>query len=117
MNKRETMFFLSKKKILDEMKQSWWVVLIIALFYLVIHQMLEKQNLEYLQLRNQYLGYVKQKNLIESENNDLLLEISSQDDPDYIELTLKRVLGLVSKGEQKFFFAEGDSTDLYNNFH
>ncbi|GAB4188849.1 MAG: hypothetical protein Tsb0015_09200 [Simkaniaceae bacterium] len=99
------MRFLYKKKILlAELQRSWWAVLTILFSFLVFQQAMYKKDEEYKQLHKRYENFLVQKNFLEKENYELSLEIRSQSDPEYIELTLKKVLGLVPEGEQKVFF-------------
>lgn len=87
-----------------EIQHSWWVVLVIVFCYLSFRQPLLKKELEICHLQSQRNSYLQQQADLEEENRQLILEISSQNDFDYIELTLKKVLGLVCKGEIKVFF-------------
>lgn len=92
------------RHILLEIKYSWWVVLVILFCYLSFRQPLIKKELEIHQLQLQRDSYLEQQADLDEENRQLILEISSQNDLDYIELTLKKVLGLVCEGEIKVFF-------------
>ena len=42
----------------------------------------------------------------------LLMQINSQSDPAWIELTLRKVLGVVPEGQTKVFFTGSDSEDI-----
>jgi hypothetical protein len=55
-----------------------------------------------LERRLQALEEEKRVAILEKE--DLLLQIESQSDPAWIDLTLKRRLGMVPEGERKVYF-------------
>ena len=101
---KKTIELSTFRHILLEIQYSWWVVLIILFCYLSFRQPLIKKALEIRQLQLQRDSYLQQQSDLDEENRYLILEISSQNDFDYIELTLKKVLGLVSEGEIKVFF-------------
>lgn len=98
------------RHILLEIQYSWWVVLIILFCYLSFRQPLIKKELEIRQLQLQRDSYLQQQADLDEENRHLILEISSQNDFDYIELTLKKVLGLVCEGEIKVFFEKNSES-------
>lgn len=92
------------RRVIIEIQHSWWVFVIITFCYLCFRQPLIKKELEIRGLQLEKEAYLKEQAYLDEENRDLLLEISSQNDFDYIELTLKKVLGLVCEGEIKVFF-------------
>lgn len=92
------------RQFLWEIQHSWWVALVILFCYLSFRQPLLKKELEICQLQSERNSYLQQQAELDEENRQLVLEISSQNDFDYIELTLKKVLGLVCEGEIKVFF-------------
>lgn len=98
------------RHILLEIQYSWWVVLIILFCYLSFRQPLIRKELEIRQLQSQRDSYLQQQVDLDEENRHLILEISSQNDFDYIEITLKKVLGLVCEGEIKVFFEKNSES-------
>lgn len=101
---KKTTELSSFRRVIIEIQHSWWVFVIITFCYLSFRQPLIKKELEICQLQLERDAYLQEQAYLDEENRDLLLEISSQNDFDYIELTLKRVLGLVCEGEIKVFF-------------
>lgn len=61
----------------------------------------EKQQLE-----NKLLALQKEETVALERRESLKREVESQSDPKWIELTLKRVLGMVEKGEKKWLFIQ-----------
>ena len=105
---KKTIDLSTFRHIIVEIQYSWWVVLVILFCYLSFRQPLLKKELEISQLQAQKNSYLQQQVDLDEENRQLILEISSQNDFDYIELTLKKVLGLVCEGEIKVFFEKND---------
>ena len=89
---------------IEELSKSWWVVLTLLFSYLVFCQAVQKKERDIDKLQSQYQVLFQQKDQLMQENRDLRLEIESQNDPLYVELVLKRVLGLIAEGEIKVFF-------------
>jgi hypothetical protein len=84
--------------------KSWWVILFMILCYTVYEQGMRSRNIQYRQLEQQFLDLQKDKNQSLSTQGDLALQINSQSDPAWVELTLMKGLGLVPEGHIKIFF-------------
>jgi cell division protein FtsL len=84
--------------------RSWWVILFLIFCTVVYDQALIETNAEQALLINSYhdLQTEYQQALLEKE--ELLLQINSQSDYNWIELTLIKGLGVVPKGYQKVYF-------------
>lgn len=84
--------------------RSWWVFGFAIVCYMLYEQGMRKREMEY----NKHYGRVSSlKNDIctaAAVQEDLLLRINSQSDPAWVELTLKRGLGLVSEEQTKVWF-------------
>ena len=82
----------------------WWVALFIASsFGLYAHAAHKKK--ETISALQTYLQDLKQeKERLLQEKEELLLNIESQNDPAWIELTLMKGLGLVPDGKTKVYF-------------
>ncbi|MBI3236562.1 MAG: hypothetical protein HYZ48_02480 [Chlamydiales bacterium] len=93
---------------------SWWVLLfLIGCFSTYAHAMQKKGDVErILQEQLEVLSLQKQDLLQEKE--DLLLQIQSQEDPRWIEMTLMKGLGLVPEGKLKVFFQKEERSRLMN---
>lgn len=96
--------------------QNWWVALFIAACCLIYFNSGDKKN-EVLATLDSHLQHLKiEKALLLQEKEDLLLQVNSQSDPAWIQLTLKKGLGLVPEGQKKVYFYS-DSTDGIAKLH
>src|SRR5689334_22323586 len=91
----------SKQKLIEH---YWWVFVFIAMcFGIYIHAVHKKQKTIFaLETHLQQLHIEKQR--LVQENEDLQLNIHSQSDPAWVELTLMKGLGLVPEGKVKVYF-------------
>ncbi len=88
--------------------QSWWVLLFSAACSLVYFNSVGKKN-EVIASLDRHLGALKEeKTSLLQEKEDLLLQINSQSDPAWIQLTLMKGLGLVPEGQLKVYFLSDD---------
>lgn len=85
---------------------SWWVTVFIIVCYLCYEHGLAQKNNDFMKLESQHNELLKDKAIAEIERDKLQLQINSQSDPDWIELTLMKGLGLVPEGQIKVFFTE-----------
>jgi hypothetical protein len=90
-------------------RQLWWVVLFISICSLVYSHAANKKD-EIIASLDEHLGQLTiEKAGLLQENQDLLLQINSQSDPAWIQLTLMKGLGLVPEGQKKvYFYSEKD---------
>jgi len=86
--------------------KSWWVILFFLFSYFAFDQGMKKKEWEELQLQNKLLFLMKERERAEKEQEMHRLEIASQNDPAWIEMTLIRCLGLVPEGEIKVHFTD-----------
>jgi hypothetical protein len=85
--------------------QSWWVILFIFLCGIVYSHASHKKN-EVIATLDDHLGALNnEKDVLLQEKEDLLLQINSQSDPAWIQLTLMKGLGLVPDGQLKVYFS------------
>lgn len=86
--------------------RSWWVILFALICAIVYEHALGRQIILYkgLQERLNELETEKKQALNVKEN--LLYQINSQSDHDWIELTLMKGLGLVPEDQVKVFFSD-----------
>ena len=84
--------------------QCWWVFLFVVIcFGLYFHAAYKKK--ETIQTLDAYLQNLRvEKQSLLEEREELLLNINSQSDPAWIELTLMKGLGLVPEGKVKVYF-------------
>lgn len=93
--------------------RSWWVILFTLCCYLCFEQGLKKRDSDFIKLHTQYLELKREKAIVSARQESLLLQINSQSDPDWIELTLMKGLGVVSEGQTKVFFKK-DADGIMN---
>ncbi len=83
---------------------SWWVILFISLCSIVYTHASHKKNEVIAALDQQLDALKKEKEILQNEKEDLLLQVNSQSDPAWIQLTLMKGLGLVPEGQMKVYF-------------
>ncbi len=84
--------------------QNWWVALFISLCALVYFNSVSKKNEVLSALERRMDSLNAEKTLLLQEKEDLLLQVNSQSDPAWIQLTLMKGLGLVPEGQLKVYF-------------
>jgi len=90
--------------------RSWWVVLFILFCYLCYEQGLRKRDVDFAKLYIQYMDLLDEKQRALAKNENLHLQINSHNDPEFVEMTLMKGLGLVPEGQTKVLFT--DNVDL-----
>ncbi len=84
--------------------RNWWIILF-SLSCLIAYEQgvyTYRDQTEYLTSRLNELESRRKELLAEQQN--LRLQINSQSDPSWIELTLMKVLGVVPEGQKKVYF-------------
>jgi hypothetical protein len=84
--------------------RSWWVIafaLVCTMFY---EQGVKERNLFYQQLTQKLTNLQQEKQAALQKQKNLQLQINSQSDLAWIELTLMKGLGVVPEGQQKVYF-------------
>lgn len=97
--------------------RSWWVIAFIFTCSILYEQGLKERDNLYKQLTEQLHDLQHEKlRAIELQQN-LQLQINSQSDLAWIELTLMKGLGLVPEGQQKAYFSQDEfiCCDLAND--
>ncbi len=87
-------------------RKSWWVFLFVALSYLLYSHGMQKKVFVYRELKSRFDHLSHQKELVLQEREDLTLQVQSQNDPDWIQLTLMKNLGVVPEGQIKVLFKQ-----------
>ncbi len=88
--------------------QYGWVLVFISICGIVYSNAASKKN-EILSVLDQHLDALEiEKATLIEEKEDLLLQINSQSDPNWIQLTLMKGLGLVPEGQLKVYFCSHD---------
>lgn len=84
--------------------KSWWVILFFLLCYFAYDQAVQHKSREEDKLRGKLCSLELEKKRALAVQEDLKLQIASQEDESFIELTLMRRLGLVPEGQKKVHF-------------
>jgi hypothetical protein len=92
--------------------RSWWVVLFILFCYVCYEQGLRKRDVDFAKLHAQYIELLDEKQRALTKNEDLQMQINSHNDPEWVEMTLMKGLGLVPEGQTKVLFT--DNEELLN---
>ncbi len=90
--------------------RSWWVFLILALSVGVYSHAMQKKKVAISSLQTHFNTLLEEKLALQNVKEDLSLQINSQSDPAWVELTLMKVLGLVPEGQVKVFFQNDDDS-------
>lgn len=84
--------------------RCWWTVLLLLFCYgFYLHAMQKKKEL-YSQLKGKVHLLENQLAAAKETQEDLLLQMNSESDPAWIELLLKKHLGMVPFGQTKVYF-------------
>lgn len=97
----------------DFFLHAWWVVLFFLISFAAYEQGCRRISQEYNSLLLQLHDLEQEKEKALLLQKDLLLQISSQQDPAWVELTLMKGLGVVPEGQQKAFFLPPEDIDRY----
>lgn len=84
--------------------RSWWVIFFILACSILFEHASYPQRLEHIRLLSNLTELESQKKTALLLQEELLRQVNSESDPDWIELTLMKGLGLVPEGQTKVFF-------------
>lgn len=82
----------------------WWVALVCFLSFFVYFQAIKEKKRSIAELSSRIDQLQKEKAYAKELKEELLLAVSSQDDPAWIEMILMRDLGVVPEGWLKVHF-------------
>lgn len=85
-------------------KYSWITITFAILSIGILERGLSKLYLEQIKLERQYEELLKQKKQALELQYQLTKQINSQSDPAWLELILKKTLGVVPEGQIKIYF-------------
>ncbi|MGM0440300.1 MAG: hypothetical protein ACQEP8_04200 [Chlamydiota bacterium] len=85
---------------------SWWAIIFVVACLLTYEKLNHDQNQEYYQLQQQLTLLEQQSRESQEEQENLSLQLNSYNDYTWVELTLKREVGLVPEGQTKVYFYE-----------
>ena len=83
---------------------SWWVILFILFCFAGYEKGVQTINESHKVFFNQLTILQAEKKMALKEHAQLSMEVASQNDSDWIELTLKKELGLTPTGQTKVYF-------------
>lgn len=83
---------------------NWWVILFTLACFIIYENGIESDSGQRNYLINKMSSLERDKKILLKECETLQLQINSQSDPKWIELTLMRVLGVVPEGQKKVYF-------------
>jgi hypothetical protein len=84
--------------------RSWWVIAFVALCGVLYLHGVRQKNVTYQEMTGRLQILEIEKAFALAEQEELLLQIQSQSDPAWVEMVLKRNLGLVPEGQTKVYF-------------
>jgi hypothetical protein len=84
-------------------RSGWFFLLLAAAALFYFHSIREK-NRAYNEMMAKLHQLEKEKSTVLAVQADLLLQIQSQADPAWVEMVLKRNLGMVREGQVKVYF-------------
>lgn len=85
-------------------QRSGWFLLFIGSGVFIYLQAMRQKEASYREMADQLHLLEEEKARAASHRDELLLQIQSQSDPAWIEMILKRNLGMVHEGEEKVYF-------------
>jgi len=95
------------------LSRYWWVVLFVTLCGTIYGSSIRKKEEIISALDDQLSLLQQERQELMTIQQDLVLQIDSQSDPDWIQLTLMKVLGLVPEGQSKvYFYNEAPSASI-----
>lgn len=89
---------------MELLKRNWWMITFLCLVALFFWQNSRKTYFIAADLQDRLANILEEKRLVMVERDDLLLQIQSQCDPEWVELVLMRRLGLIPEGQTKVYF-------------
>ena len=90
--------------LLSFFRSSWWMLVFCLGCITIYYSGYQKKSIACLDLRNKIQRLEQERNLAALSREDLQLQLDSQTDPAWIELTLMKQLGVVPEGHKKVCF-------------
>jgi hypothetical protein len=84
--------------------RSWWLIAFVFTCSILYERGLKERDFLYQQLTDQWLRLQKEKQEALRHQQNLQLQINSQSDLAWVELTLMKGLGLAPEGQKKVYF-------------
>lgn len=86
--------------------RSWWVYLFMLACFGVFEVVTTKQEAVLGGLQERLIQQERALAFEQERQADLTLQLNSQNDPAFVELTLMRCLGVIPEGQTKVYFYE-----------
>lgn len=93
-------------KLIQLTQSTWWVFLFIWICYITYLYGTHRVDQDYNNLSNQLQKLKVEVEKEEQKKQNLKLVLDSQNDSLYIEMVLKKKLGLVTQGQKKVYFSK-----------
>ncbi len=87
-----------------EIRRSWWVVFFMLFCYMLYEHGMRVRATDYVKLETLLTELRMEQQSAKKLQENLLLQMNSQSDPAWVELTLIKGLGLVPEGQTKIYF-------------
>jgi len=86
------------------MKSSWWFFAVLVFFSIFYFNGMRKKEAVLAELMNRVAQAEAEKAIVLEEQEELKLQLDSQNDPKWIELVLMKNLGMTPEGKRKVCF-------------
>ena len=84
--------------------ESWWVLALLSICFLLYLQAVKEKQAVIAGLDERIEKLEEEKFLASDEQEEMSLIIESKEDPAYVEMILKKELGLVPENQEKVTF-------------
>jgi hypothetical protein len=84
--------------------RNWWVIVFVGISCFIYSQSMQKKKAALFELESRFQALEQEKQLLVEQQEELMLQVQSQSDPAWIEMTLMKGLGLVPDGQRKVYF-------------
>jgi len=95
---------IQENRIMELLHRYGWMLLFCVACFSVYSQAMQKKSFLCKELRGSVRDLESLKALTELEREDLALQVHSQNDSEWIEMVLKKNLGVVPEGQMKVYF-------------
>jgi|GEM_PF-1441287 len=111
MTKGVTKYSAVRKEEKPDWKQKWgsgWVMFVAIGCFSLYGEAMYKKSKTCAELRDKIQKVESLKRLLIEEREELTLELSSRDDDAWLEMVLKKRLGVVPEGQMKVYFKKDE---------
>ncbi len=88
--------------------RSWWVYLCLGTGFLLYSHAIHKKEVAFSDLEKKLATLQMERERVLEQKEDLILQINSQSDPEWIQMMLMKGLGVVPEGQTKVYFEKGE---------